>query len=67
MVDLTGASSVDSTILDVLVNGRRRVHALQGYLDLVTEDPQIIHLLHVTGLDKLFTIHATVDAALAAH
>ena len=67
VLDLAGVTFMDSTALGVLISARRRVKALDGYLDLVTQNPLFVRLFHITGLDKLFAIHASVDEALAAH
>jgi len=61
VIDLSRCSFVDSTGLAVLVAAQRRAAAP---LDLVVGSPQILRLLSITALDRLFRIHATRTAAL---
>src|ERR1700691_4926256 len=57
---------LDSTGLGVLVGGLKRVRALDGSLDLVCTQERIRKIFRITGLTKVFGIHDTVDAAIAA-
>ena len=61
VVDLSLCSFVDSTGLALLVAAQRRATTP---LDLVVGSPQILRLLSITALDRLFRIHATRTAAL---
>jgi anti-sigma B factor antagonist len=64
VVDLSGASFIDSTILGVLVGAVKRLQPVQGSVAIVSADDKTKALFEITGLDHLFTIHATREAAL---
>jgi anti-sigma B factor antagonist len=66
LVDLTGATFVDSTGLGALLATRKRLGSLFGSLGLVCDDPIILRAFAVTGLDRLFTIYPSRAEALAA-
>lgn len=66
IVDLTGATFVDSTTLGVLVGGVKRLRPHGGTLTLVCSDENISKIFDITGLDRVFTIHRTRDEALAS-
>lgn len=70
VVDLLGASFVDSTALGVLVAAANRVRGANGTLILVADDPRTLRVLEATGLDRVFalerTLSAAIDAAIAA-
>jgi len=51
---------------DALIGGRRRAYALKGSLSLVCTEQQMLKIFRITGLDKVFTIHDTVDEAVSA-
>src|SRR5689334_1367240 len=66
IVNLEKVGFVDSTRLGVLVGGLKRVRAHDGSLDLVCTREQILKILKITGLTKVFGIYETVDQAIAA-
>ena len=66
VVDLEGVDFLDSTGLGVLVGGLKRVRAHEGSLRLVCTQERILKIFRITGLTKVFPIHASVDEALAA-
>ena len=66
IVNLEKVGFVDSTGLGVLVGGLKRVRAHDGSLDLVCTREQILKILEITGLTKVFGIYETVDQAIAA-
>ena len=66
MVDLLAVDFIESTGLGALIGGRRRAYALKGSLSLVCTEQQMLKIFRITGLDKVFTIHDTVDAAVSA-
>jgi anti-sigma B factor antagonist len=65
VVDLLGVDSIESTGLGALVGGRRRAEALNGSLSLVCAGHRLLEVFRVTGLDKVFAIHGTVEDAVA--
>jgi anti-sigma B factor antagonist len=63
VIDLLAVDFIESTGLGALIGGRRRAHALKGSLVLVCTEQQMLKIFRITGLDKVFTIHDTVEAA----
>ena len=66
IIDLLAVDFIESTGLGALIGGRRRAYALKGSLSLVCTEQQMLKIFRITGLDKVFTIHDTVDAAVSA-
>jgi anti-sigma B factor antagonist len=66
VIDLEGVEFLDSTGLGVLVGGLKRVRAHDGSLRLVCTQERILKIFRITGLTKVFSIHDSVDAAVAA-
>jgi len=66
VVDLTAVEFLDSTGLGVLVGGLNRVRNHDGSLHLVCSQEKILKVFRITGLTKVFPIHATLSEALAA-
>jgi anti-sigma B factor antagonist len=66
VVDLTDTTFIDSTTLGVLVGGVKRLRTNDGQLSLVCSDRNIAKIFEITGLDRVFTIHATRAEATAA-
>lgn len=64
VIDLSGVTFIDSTALGVLIGGVRRVHNAGGAMALVVTNRAVERVLSITGLDRVFTIHATREAAL---
>ena len=66
VVDMEAVEFLDSTGLGVLVGGLKRVRAHDGSLRLVCTQERILKIFRITGLTKVFPIHASVDEALTA-
>jgi anti-sigma B factor antagonist len=66
IIDMEKVDFLDSTGLGVLVGGLKRVRSHEGSLHLVCTQDRILKIFRITGLTKVFPIHATVDEALAA-
>ena len=65
VVDMEGVEFLDSTGLGVLVGGLKRVRSHDGTLRLVCAQEKILKVFRITGLTKVFPIHATLEEALA--
>src|SRR5688500_12258770 len=65
VVDLEGVEFLASTGLGVLVGGLKRVRTHDGDLGLVCTQHRILKVFEITGLTKVFSIHDTVDDAVA--
>jgi len=66
VVDFSNTTFIDSTTLGVLVGGVKRLRANDGQLSLVCSDRNITKIFEITGLDRVFTIHPTREAAVGA-
>ena len=66
VIDLTETTFVDSTALGVLIGAVKRLRARDGALALVNVDDNIAKTFEITGLDQIFTILETRDAAVQA-
>jgi anti-sigma B factor antagonist len=66
VVDLSAVTFIDSTALGVLIGGVRRLHEVDGRMALVVATRPVERVLTITGLDRVFTIHRTREAAVAA-
>ncbi len=66
VVDLTAVAFLDSTGLGALVEARSATTEAGGTLPLVCNQERILKLFAITGLDGVFSIHPTIDEAVAA-
>ena len=66
VVDLDEVTFLDSTGLGVLVGRLKLVRNQSGWLRLVCSNERILRVFRITGLDKVFGIHPSLDEALAA-
>ena len=66
VVDMAGVDFLDSTGLGVLVGGLKRARSHDGTLQLVCDQEKILKVFRITGLTKVFPIHASLGAALAS-
>jgi anti-sigma B factor antagonist len=63
VVDLNRVEFLDSTGLGVLVGALKRLRGVNGDLSLVCAQERLLKIFRITGLDRVFTIHESVDAA----
>ena len=66
VADLTSTEFLDSTALGALVSVLKRLRVKGGEMRLVCTSPSILKVFDITGLDRVFPIHASVDEAMAA-
>jgi len=66
VVDLEGVEFLDSTGLGVLVGALKRVRAHDGELRLVCTQSRVRKVFEVTGLTKVFSLHDSLDDAVAS-
>jgi anti-sigma B factor antagonist len=64
IVDLTQATFVDSSSLGVLIGAHRRLQSRGGRLVIACATDAIVKTFRITGLDGVFTLVPTVEAAL---
>jgi anti-sigma B factor antagonist len=65
VVDLSGVKFIDSTALGVLIEARTRLANRRGFM-LAAPGLETRRALEISGLDKHFTVHESLDDALAA-
>jgi anti-sigma B factor antagonist len=63
VVDLSGVEFIDSTALGVLIEARRRLGRNDAFV-LAGPGMETRRALRISGLDKHFGVHDTVDDAL---
>ncbi len=66
VVDLEGVDFIDSTGLGALVGALKRVRTHGGELAIVCTRSRLLKVFEITGLGRVFEVHDTVDAAVAA-
>ena len=64
VIDLEAVGFLDSAGLGILVGGLKRARTRGGELELVCTGQDVLKPLEITGLDRVFTIHAGRDDAL---
>lgn len=65
VVDLSEVKFIDSTALGVLIEARTRMENRKGFL-LASPGLETRRALEISGLDKHFSVHESLDAALSA-
>lgn len=66
VLDLDEVPFLDSTGLGVMVGRLKAVRDLGGDMHLVCTSPRIARVLSITSLDEVFSIHGTIQEAVAA-
>lgn len=64
ILDLEGLDFLDSTGLGAIISALKRARTNGGDLRLVCTQTRIRRLFEITGLDKAFPLHASVDEAI---
>src|SRR5213592_4592547 len=65
VVDLGRVEFLDSTGLGVLVGALKRLRGVDGELSLVCNQERLLKIFRITGLDRVFTLYSSVEAATA--
>ena len=65
IVDLTATTFVDSSSLGVLIGAHRRLKSRDGRLVVACREEAIIKTFRITGLDTVFTLTDSVEAAIS--
>jgi anti-sigma B factor antagonist len=66
VIDLSEATFIDSMTLGVLLGAVKRLRPTGGTVGVVCVDPHIKRIFEITLLDRVFSIHANRDDALAS-
>jgi anti-sigma B factor antagonist len=64
IVDLIGLTFIDSVALGILTEGAKRLRADGGVCVVVTQDPRILRVFEITGLDRVFRIERSLAEAV---
>jgi anti-sigma B factor antagonist len=64
IVDLMGTTFIDSSSLGVLIGAHRRLKERGGSLIVACDVESIVKTFRITGLDGVFQLAGSVDAAL---
>jgi anti-sigma B factor antagonist len=64
LVDLSGATFIDSTTLGVLMGAVRRLRPRGGEVAIACADPNICRIFEITLLDRVFRIFPTPGEGL---
>jgi anti-sigma B factor antagonist len=65
VVDLSAVTFIDSTALGVLIEARAKLANRRGFL-LAAPGMETRRALEISGLDRHFAVHESLDEALAA-
>lgn len=65
IVDLGGATFIDSMTLGVLLGAAKRLRPTGGQIRIVVDDAHIRRVFELTLLDQVFLLFDDLDAALA--
>ena len=65
VADLTEVTFIDTTMLNALVVGHRRMTRDHGCFAVVCDGPRVWRVLEITGLGQILDVFGTRDDALA--
>lgn len=66
VISMVQVEYIDSSGLGALVGGLKRVSERNGKIVIVCDKPQVRKVFEITGLEKVFPIYDTEEAALEA-
>jgi anti-sigma B factor antagonist len=66
VADLQQVDFLDSTGLGVLVGALKRLRMSGGDMSLVCDNEKLLKIFRITGLDRVFALHQSVESATAA-
>ena len=65
IADLSGVSFIDTTMLNALVVGHRRMVRDHGRFAVVCDGPRVSRVLEITGLGQILDVFSSREDALA--
>jgi anti-anti-sigma factor len=65
IADLSDVSFIDTTMLNALVVGHRRMVRDRGRFAIVCDGPRVTRVLEITGLGQILSVFGTREDALA--
>lgn len=66
VVDLSPLSQLDASTLSELIRVRRWLREVGGSLALIVQQPNILRILTIAGLDRIFGVYPSKRDAMAA-
>lgn len=66
VIDLSGATFIDSSALGVLVGALKRMKEADGRLDIVLPTSPLRRIFEITALDRVLVLHETRAEALSS-
>ena len=66
ILDMEQVDFLDSTGLGVLVGALKRAKSKDGVLSIVATQDKILKIFDITGLNKVFPMHGSVDEAIGS-
>lgn len=64
VLDILGVAFIDSAALGMLVDVSKRLRARGGTLAVVCADRQLLRVFEITGLTRIFRMHASLREAV---
>jgi anti-sigma B factor antagonist len=64
VVDLAGVSFMDSTALGAIVAAHRNLRAAAGEFSIVSDDPRVVRVFQITGLDRTLRLRSSLADAV---
>jgi anti-sigma B factor antagonist len=65
VVDLLGVTFLGSVALGLLTRAAKRTRAVDGECIVVSDDPRVLRVFEITGLDRIFRIERSLMEAVA--
>jgi anti-sigma B factor antagonist len=65
VVDLLGVTFLGSVGLGLLTRAAKRTRAIGGECVVVSDDPRVLRVFEITGLDRIFRIERSLMEAVA--
>jgi anti-sigma B factor antagonist len=65
VVDLVGATFIDSTALGIIAASAKQLDGSGGSLTVVASDPRIVRIFKLTGLDRTIRVERSLAEAIA--
>jgi anti-sigma B factor antagonist len=64
VVDLVGLTFIDSVALGLLTRAAKQLRTNGGECVVVSDDPRIVRVFEITGLDRIFRVERTLAEAV---
>jgi anti-anti-sigma factor len=67
VLDLTSVAHICSSALGALISLKRRIRRYEGDVRIATTSGEVLRVLHITLLDRVFQVFENVDAAVNSY